>query len=150
MRLRVFMYFPMVFCCDSRVHKGHSGIFKLGNYFLFEKSCLLVLFTRQRVGVVCGVWVAHIAPFGGQTCSSVMSLDVPLYPFPYEVTRGDGLMVDLLSMIVSFFPYFLSLLEKLHVVLLSLNLSILILMYFIAYFLPWFYYKFFKCFQFSS
>jgi hypothetical protein len=23
-------------------------------------------------------------------------------------------------------------------------------MYFIAYFLPWFYYKFFKCFQFSS
>jgi hypothetical protein len=73
-----------------------------------------------------------------------------LYPFPYEVTRGDGLMVGLLSMIVSFFPYFLSLLEKLHVVLLSLNLSILILMYFIAYFRPWFYYKFFKCFQFSS
>ena len=114
MRLRVFMYFPMVFCCDSRVHKGHSGIFKLGNYFLFEKSCLLVSFTRQRVGVVCGVWVAHIAPFGGQTCSSVMSLDVPLYPFPYEVTRGDGLMVDLLSMIVFFSLFSLSSRETTH------------------------------------
>jgi len=45
---------------------------------------------RLHVGDIHAFWMAHATPPGGHICSSIMSLEVTLCPFPVGIMRVDG------------------------------------------------------------
>jgi len=103
------------------------------------------------VDVICDVLVARATLSSSQTCPSTVFLDASLCTFSLWDDAWWWMIVGLLLVIISFLflPAFLSLLEMVHVcplIFRFINFSPYI---FIVYFSPWFYYKSFKCFQFS-
>jgi hypothetical protein len=105
------------FFCDSRVHKGHSGISILRNNYLKKVLAHHVHALMSRCHPQCLRGPA--GQFGDRTCPFVVSLDVPMCPLSYKATGVNVLwLVSCRRLFLFFLSSFLFLLEKVYLYLL--------------------------------
>jgi hypothetical protein len=121
------------------------------NYFI-QKRCCYITFMRERVGVIHSVWMARADSTSDQTYPFFVSLDMSLCPLPYKATHVDVLWSVSCWWLFLFFLFFIlfSIPEKVHFCpFYPLNLSILVLLFFIVYCHTFSYYNSFSYFQLS-